>query len=183
MTGELIQPNWTAVLGPTLAALAVTAIIALISAATNSGGGLRLLSLVLLVAVMAQGVLGGLRVYLNALWGTDLALFHGVFSQVVLALATLLVVVTAPRRALPSVMQRGLITWAIIAAAIVFLQIIAGAVLRHTDSPLGPRLHLLGAFLVVLAIAAVSAPIPRFAGSRPRGAGGIAGRVAGSARH
>ncbi len=152
-TGEFAAPNWEIVAGPTLAALAVTAMIVVWSA-TGSGGRLRLLGIGLLIAVMIQGILGGLRVYLNALFGSDLAAVHGVFSQIVLALATTLVVLTGPRQ--NSRPSSDLIRWSIIAAAVVFGQVIAGAMLRHSDSPLGPRLHLLGAFLVIFATAAVS---------------------------
>jgi heme A synthase len=153
-TGELSAPDWTMVAGPTIAALAVTGMVTLRSAITGPGGTLRLLGIGLLVAVMAQGILGGLRVYLNALFGSDLAAVHGVFSQIVLALAVAVVVLTGPRRI--SRPSPDLLRWGVIAAAVVFGQIIAGAVLRHSDSPLGPRLHLLGAFLVVFATAAVS---------------------------
>jgi cytochrome c oxidase assembly protein subunit 15 len=153
-TGELSAPDWTMVAGPTIAALAVTGMVTLWSALTGPGGRLRLLGIGLLVAVMAQGILGGLRVYLNALFGSDLAAVHGVFSQIVLALAVTVVVLTRPRRI--SRPNPDLLRWGVIAATVVFGQIVAGAVLRHSDSPLGPRLHLLGAFLVVFATAAVS---------------------------
>ena len=92
-TGELTAPDWAAVLAPTLAALTVAVVLALVA------GGVRLLGATLLVAVMAQGILGGLRVYLNALNGSDLAAIHGVFSQIVLALAVGVVVATRPRPA------------------------------------------------------------------------------------
>jgi heme A synthase len=149
-TGELTTPNWALAMGPTLIVLTVSLILAVWS------GGIRLFGVLLLVAVMGQGILGGLRVYLNALNGNDLAAIHGVCSQIVLALAVTVFVLTSPRRLLPPVIDRGLITAAASAAFIVFGQIVAGAVLRHSDSPLGPRLHILGAFLVVFATAAVS---------------------------
>jgi heme A synthase len=177
-TGELTLPDWTSVAGPTLVALAVTAVLTIWSAVTGAGakGAIRLLGVALLVAVMVQGVLGGLRVYLNALCGTDLAAIHGVFSQIVLALAVTFVVATGPRRDSLAVADRGLNRWALIAAVIVFGQIIAGALLRHTDSPLGPRLHLFGAFLVVFATAAVSR---RSRGTRVRGLAVLAASLAG----
>ena len=46
--------------------------------------GLRLLGTAALIAVMIQGLLGGFRVKLNDLVGTDLAAVHGIFAQVVL---------------------------------------------------------------------------------------------------
>jgi len=94
-----------------------------------------------------------LRVYLNALSGTDLATIHGVFSQIVVALAVAVLVGTKPPRLAnelwaPSVRT---IRWAVMTALIVFAQVVTGAVLRHTTSSLGPSLHLLFAFAVVAA--------------------------------
>jgi heme A synthase len=167
--GELTTPDWTIVLGPTLAALALTTLLAVWSAATGPNGATRLLGVVLLVAVMTQGVLGGLRVYLNALWGTDLAATHGVFSQIVMAIAVATVIFAAPRRNPPAddrwLPDSKLVRVGLIAAVLLFGEIVAGAVLRHTDSSLGPRLHLIGAFLVVFAVGAVSRRSP----GSPRG--------------
>jgi heme A synthase len=158
-TGELTQPDWLMAAGPTLAALIVTLGFAFWSL-TAGGGGRRLLAILLLAAIMAQGVLGGLRVYFNALVGPDLALIHGVFSQVVVMLAVTLTVLCTPRRDVPSDDRwhpnPGLLRIGVLTAAVVFGQIVAGAIMRHTASPLGPRLHLLIAFLVVFAVAAVS---------------------------
>src|SRR5207302_911531 len=50
------------------------------------GSGLRLLAVAALVGVMVQGLLGGLRVKLNALVGPELAPTHGVFAQIVFSL-------------------------------------------------------------------------------------------------
>jgi heme A synthase len=149
-TGELTSPNWMLVLAPTLAALALTLVFGVWA------GGKRLLGAILLIAVMSQGMLGGLRVYFNALGGTNLAAVHGVFSQVVLGLAVATLVATGPRRLLPPTIDSKLIVWSVSSAFIIFGQVVAGAVLRHSDSPLGPRVHLLGAFAVVFATSAVS---------------------------
>src|SRR5947199_158364 len=48
--------------------------------------GLAWLGSAALAGVMVQGMLGGFRVRLNALFGTDLAVVHGCFAQVVFAL-------------------------------------------------------------------------------------------------
>src|SRR5205823_14529031 len=87
----------------------------------SPGRGLRALALVLLVAVMAQGLLGGLRVYLNALFGTDLATIHGVFSQIVVALAVAVLVGTSPRRIANDLWSssRRTIRWVVLTAAVV----------------------------------------------------------------
>jgi heme a synthase len=154
------SPDWAVAIGPTLAALAVVAAVALAALRRGSPGrGVRVLGVVLLVAVMAQGMLGGLRVYLNALFGTDLAAIHGIFSQVVVALAVGILVGTAPRRAVAAddrwVPAAATARWAVVTAVVVFGQVVAGAVLRHTASPLGPRLHLLLAFAVLAAVVVV----------------------------
>lgn len=152
-TGELTTPNWSIVAGPTLAALAVLFVVTAISA-TGTHGGLRSLGVLLLVTVMAQGILGGLRVYLNALWGSDLATIHGVFSQIVLAISVAVLLFTSPRRDILAIAS--LYRWGILSALIVFAQVVFGAILRHTNSTVAPRLHMLGAFLVLFATAAVS---------------------------
>ncbi|HTK78615.1 MAG TPA: hypothetical protein VL371_25375, partial [Gemmataceae bacterium] len=147
-------PDWLLAAGPTTAALLIVAAITLAAMRLGTPGrGLRALAVVLLVAVMIQGLLGGLRVYLNALFGTDLATIHGIFSQIVVALAVAVLVGTSPRRMADDLWapSRRTIRWAIVTAAVVFGQVITGAVLRHTTSPLGPRLHLLLAFAVVAA--------------------------------
>jgi len=102
-------------------------------------------------------MLGGLRVYLNALFGTDLAAVHGSFSQIVFALTIAVAVLTTRRKPIPLTTldarrrhrpgrharrRRGL------------RQIVCGAVLRHGTTAWGPRLHLLVAFVAVLAVVA-----------------------------
>jgi cytochrome c oxidase assembly protein subunit 15 len=118
------------------------------------GGGLRLLGVVALVGVMTQGLLGGFRVMLNALVGTDLAAVHGVFAQFVFGLLVSLAVLTArtPTLRLPQPHGQVLRQWSILLVALLFLQIVWGALIRHNPTPLTQRLHLLTAF-VDLAVA------------------------------
>jgi heme A synthase len=115
------------------------------------GSGLRLIGSIALVAVMIQGLLGGFRVKLNELVGTDLAAVHGVFAQVVLSLMILLAVLTEkPSHSLQSDAQaRSLGWWAIALTAILFVQIVWGAIIRHNPTPLTQRLHFLTAFLAL----------------------------------
>jgi heme A synthase len=179
-TGELTTPDWTITLVPTLIALALVAVLTAWAAFPGTcGSGVRLLGVLLLVGVMAQGILGGLRVYLNALVGPELAMIHGVYSQVVLALAVAVAVLSRPQRDIPADDRwhagPALLHWGLISAVVVFGQIVAGALLRHTSSPLGPRLHLLVAFLVIFATAAVSRRLPPDA---PRGVRVLARLVA-----
>src|SRR5262249_32237394 len=81
------------------------------------GCGLRWLGIALLIGVMIQGLLGGLRVYLNALWGQEISAIHGSFAQIVLALGVVVVVRTSPPN--PPLLRRSpsLVKWAWLAAA------------------------------------------------------------------
>jgi heme A synthase len=106
------------------------------------GAGLRLYAALALVAVMIQGLLGGFRVKLNELVGTDLAAFHGVFAQVVFGLLVAVAVLTRS----PIVEKSRLSRWAMALAHLVFLQVIFGAWLRHFPAALPQRLHFLTAF-------------------------------------
>jgi cytochrome c oxidase assembly protein subunit 15 len=108
--------------------------------------------------VTTQGVLGIFRVNLNAVMGTDLALVHGCFAQLVFALLVSVALATSrgwqtpveapdhPRENLR------LWRWALLATALIYLQIVLGALVRHRDFPFGARLHLLSAFAVVAAV-------------------------------
>ncbi len=122
---------------------------------------LRWMGWVALLAVSTQGVLGILRVNLNARqggWaGPELALVHGCFAQLVLAVLVGLAVLTS-RSALESesgtAASAGLRRFAVIVAALVYLQVIFGAMLRHLFLlsgllHLAQRLHFLLAFAVL----------------------------------
>lgn len=123
---------------------------------------LRGLGVVLLAAVILQGMLGGFRVLLDRYLGTNLALIHGCFAQLVFGLTIVLAVVTG--RAWLAGLDAGTMPLAaprlrratLVLVALVYLQIIFGAMLRHTyhtSNPFGPRGHLLVAFAVVAATA------------------------------
>lgn len=123
-------------------------------ATATRGTGLRLLGLTALVAVMIQGLMGGLRVRLHVLVGPQLALIHGIFAQLVFSLLVALAVLTAKRRALPESDLDALSNCrklAILLIALVFVQLVWGAMVRHDPRPLVQRLHLLTAFAVVAA--------------------------------
>jgi heme A synthase len=108
--------------------------------------------------VIVQGLLGGFRVRLNALVGTDLALIHGLFGQLVFALLVSLAIFTSRSWSalpqFPSAVGAGrvwrLSLWIVL---LIFDQLLFGAILRHTASPIGPRGHILFAFGVVAAVA------------------------------
>jgi heme a synthase len=117
--------------------------------------GIRWMGAVALTLVCVQGLLGKYRVDLNALFGRDLALVHGAFAQLVIAVLVSVALFTSrgwvhdatPSPAAP-VLRRGSIGIALL----VYGQLILGGVIRHRDFLLGSRLHLAGAFIVVAAV-------------------------------
>jgi heme A synthase len=115
----------------------------------------RWLGSVALLGVIVQGLLGGFRVKLNALFGTDLAVIHGCFAQLVFTLLVTLALVTSTRwltgAARTDSQAAGLKRWALFTAGLIYLQIVLGAIMRHTYSLVGQRGHLLIAFGVVAA--------------------------------
>ena len=94
----------------------------------------RWLATGVLAAVIAQGVLGGLRVVLLEL---DLAVVHACFAQAFFCLAALTVVVTsrwwveAKDRQTGTPAGRGLVPFAAVAVVAIYLQLVAGALMRH----------------------------------------------------
>jgi cytochrome c oxidase assembly protein subunit 15 len=110
-----------------------------------------------LVGVSMQGVLGGLRVRLNAWWGPELAMIHGCFGPLVFTLLVSLAVFTsrgwtedagdAPRA------EANVRRWSLIVVALGYLQLVLGAWLRHLGGGLSQRAHLLTACAVVAAVA------------------------------
>jgi heme A synthase len=132
----------------------LTAVIGLSITASRTapaGTGVRVLTVVALIAVMIQGLLGGLRVRLNDLLGTDLATIHGTFATLVLALLVSVAVLTGvrPREPLPDAPRRKLGWQTAALVAFTLLQIVFGALIRHMPDKLSTRLHLLFAFVVV----------------------------------
>lgn len=117
----------------------------------------RYLGVIALLCVIVQGLLGGFRVLLNAILGGDLAMLHGIFAQIVFAVLVSLAIVTSPRwwtgavrRDLSDAAKR-LQFWSLATTGLLFVQIVLGAWVRHTDSRLGQRGHLLIAFAAVAA--------------------------------
>jgi heme A synthase len=142
-------------------------------AAAVAGGAFgrwaRVTAVVALVAVMIQGLLGGFRVFLDALYGTQLAAYHGTFGQVTFAVIVSAVMLCGPRRfgdALPASDRRRLGTMAVALPAAVFVQLVWGVWVRHTGSPVAQRLHVLTAFVVTglavwLAVRSLATPAGR----------------------
>lgn len=115
------------------------------------GSGARFAASFALVFVMVQGLLGGFRVFLNELAGTDLAAVHGVFGQVTFCVLVAVVVFCAPRPnrdALPPEERRGItgLSWWLV--GLLLMQLVWAVMVRHQGTALGQRLHILTAFLV-----------------------------------
>jgi cytochrome c oxidase assembly protein subunit 15 len=113
---------------------------------------LRWFGLLALVMVIVQGVLGGLRVVLIE---HTLAIVHAALAQAFFAFTVSLAVFTsrrwhAGRHEMPLGDGGRLLRLSCITAAMIYLQVIFGAVLRHTGERLD--LHLVFAFLVAVHI-------------------------------
>lgn len=120
------------------------------------GGRLRALGILAVVAVVTQGVVGGLRVVLL----TDaLALVHGPLAQAFFALVVAIALMTSSRMAglAPAVdgATRGL---TLASALLVYLQIVFGALLTHAGRI---DLHLAGAVAVFVLVPMVTARLRR----------------------
>jgi cytochrome c oxidase assembly protein subunit 15 len=116
----------------------------------------RWLALAALVGVACQGILGGLRVRLNAYFGTDLALIHGCFGQLVFSLLVSLAMCTSRRWTENSMTElpdsAPLRRWSLLVTSLLILQLVLGAFVRHRGSAIGQRGHLLVAFAAIAAV-------------------------------
>lgn len=116
--------------------------------------GMGWLGFFALAMIGTQGVLGILRVNYDALNGRTFALIHGVFAQLVFATLVAVALLTSrgwqqTKEAASPALQR----WSIVTELLVLVQLLLGGLIRHyQDSMIGPRGHLLGAFVVVAAV-------------------------------
>jgi cytochrome c oxidase assembly protein subunit 15 len=119
------------------------------------GKWVRFLASVILIAVMIQGLLGGLRVFLDTelgisqTLGVELAAIHGVFAQVVFAAMVCVPMLCRQPLQGPPLSTDAILRLSILLPAVVFLQLIWAAWVRHAPSPLAQRLHFITAFAVV----------------------------------
>lgn len=119
--------------------------------AGGRGGWLRMIVTIGLVAVMVQGLLGGFRVFLDQLLGTELAAIHGTFAQLVFCALVAAMILAAPHdpsRELTPAERSRVGTLSLVVPASIVVQLVWGVLVRHTGSPLSQRLHILTAFLV-----------------------------------
>lgn len=117
----------------------------------------RLTATLVLLGVMAQGLLGGLRVFLNSqiglkdTIGVEFSQLHGLFAQIVFCGIVLLPVLAASRRREKELAEteRKKLKWLSVSLVLaVFVQLIWAVGVRHAPNSLTQRLHLLTAFLV-----------------------------------
>ncbi|MBI1830976.1 MAG: COX15/CtaA family protein [Planctomycetes bacterium] len=112
------------------------------------------LAFLALAMICAQGALGIYRVDYNALYGRTFALLHGVFAQLVFAVLICLAYALSgagaadPGESASPALRR----WSVVTVLLILAQLILGGLVRHREDLLGPRGHLLGAFLVVAAV-------------------------------
>jgi len=130
--------------------------LALAAAGWGAGGLVRRLGLVAVAAVIAQGVLGGLRVVLVQ---DTLAILHGCLAQAFFGLVTAIAFLTSPAASRPTpAVDPELRTLAQFAVALVYAQIVFGALLTHAGRI---DLHLAGAVLVLVFVPMVTARLRR----------------------
>lgn len=129
--------------------------------AKDDRGWLKFLAVIALVAVIVQGVMGGLRVtHLSR----TLAIVHACFAQVFFGLTASLVLFTSRgwMQSWPRIEDTGasrLIRLSGITLALIYVQFIFGAVLRHTGTRLDA--HLLFAALVTIHVFLLSGRVLR----------------------
>jgi cytochrome c oxidase assembly protein subunit 15 len=152
MTGGIFYEHSHRLLGSLVGLLTL----ALAAALWRVGGALRWLGLAAAAAVVAQGILGGLRVILLQ---DVLAILHGCVAQVFVALLALIALLTSPRAAArPAGREPSARAMTLAAAALVYAQIVFGALLTHAG---WLQLHLAGAVAVFALVPAVTAPLRR----------------------
>ncbi len=162
MVGGILYEHSHRLIGSLVGLLTVALAVGLWRAAPR--GRLRTLGLVAVGAVIAQGVLGGLRVILLK---TTLAIVHGIFAQTFFALIAGLAVCTsrewaeAPRGE-GAADAGSLRRLCLLSMALIYLQIVLGAVVTHTGAQL--HAHLVVAALVAAQVAWLAA---RILGSYP----------------
>jgi len=94
----------------------------------------RRLGLLAVAAIVAQGVLGGLTVLF--LLPTPVSVAHACLAQLFFCLVVAIAVVTSPRWEAATGWNEPVARFAAMAASAVFLQLLVGAVMRHTKAGL-----------------------------------------------
>jgi heme a synthase len=149
MIGGVFYEHSHRLLGATVGLLTL----ALAAALWRRGGALRVLGVVAVVTVIAQGVLGGLRVVLLR---DEIALIHGPLAQAFFALVATLAYLTSPAAtsAAGATADGGLRRLGIVACAVTYAQIVLGALLTHAG---WLWLHIAGAVAVFTVVPILTA--------------------------
>ena len=149
MVGGVFYEHGHRLLGATVGLLTL----ALAAALWRRGATLRTLGVIAVLAVVAQGVLGGLRVVLQR---DDIALVHGPLAQAFLALVVTLAYLTSPAARTPMRVPAGggLRRSALVAVAVTYAQIVLGALVTHAG---WLWLHVGGAVAVFAVVPVVTA--------------------------
>jgi heme A synthase len=116
------------------------------------GGTIRALTVLGLIGGLIQGVLGGVRVRYNDLFGREMSAVHGSVAQIVFGLLIAVAILSArvrPEPFLSADIARKLRWQTLCLLLFTYAQIVWGAWIRHFPEPLSNRLHLLFAFVVV----------------------------------
>ncbi len=117
----------------------------------------RFAATLVLLGVMIQGLLGGLRVFLNSqvgikdTIGVEFSQLHGLFAQLVFSGMVLLPMLAGTRRTVAELgeSERNKLKWLSVPLVLaVFVQLIWAVGVRHAPNALTQRLHILTAFLV-----------------------------------
>ena len=115
----------------------MTVILALILWFGEPRRWVRVLGYLAVVAVVIQGVLGGLRVTLIL---DELGIFHGMLAQAYIGLLVVICLATSPGFATGGARWRwhapGLLRWSIVLTVLVYLQLALGATMRHEHAGL-----------------------------------------------
>jgi len=114
---------------------------------------LMALGFLVFLGVISQGLLGGMRVYLNALGGTQLASIHGALGQIVVSgLVGLLAICALQVRPIPAMIvpkeRRGILIWSLGLLFLCLVQLGWAVWLRHFSHPVAQRMHLFFACLI-----------------------------------
>ena len=149
MVGGVFYEHGHRLLGATVGLLTL----ALAAALWRRGTTLRMLGLVAVLTVVAQGMLGGLR---EVLQRDDIALIHGPLAQAFFALVATLAYLTSPAARTPLRVRAGggLRRSALMAVAVTYAQIVLGALVTHAG---WLWLHVGGAVAVFAVVPVVTA--------------------------
>lgn len=146
--GKKLWEHSHRVLGATVGLLAI----GLCVTSWRRGGVMKALGLAALLAIIAQGLLGGQRVLAAS---KPLAIVHGVWAQVCFSLVWMLVLLSSQgwRTLGPPQPARAVGFYRRLCATgtlCIFLQLCFGAIYRHLQSPHALIAHLLGAVVVIV---------------------------------